>query len=914
MSRPYLLKCITEVANSRNSARCMSTYIQASIKSTTSSNLINASENRRPTSNKLPSKAKVVICGGGAQGAAIAYKLAQAGWGHDVLLIEQGELGGGTQWHATGLMGILKPSPLETRIAVMSRDLYMQLEEKGWYTGFKQCGSLYVAKKKDRMYQYKKMLACAVQHNLECKLLSPAQVKSYCALVKTDDLLGGLWVPGDGVANPWEICLALGCEAIDRGVQVMENCTVSSVRTEGGKVKAVETSRGVVECEHFVNSAGFWSRHVGEMSHPPVAVPIHPCEHYHLHTKPVPDLPPDTPVVRDPDGFVYFRENEGRFLAGGFEPKAKPAYMDDELPEKRAELAEDWDHFHLMLENLLHRVPTMKNAILERLSNGAEAFSPDGQWILGQAPELENYYVAAGMRSNGIASAGGVGTVIADWIVKGRPPFDMYGLDIARCLGMHNNKRFLRDRVKEVPGLTFSLNYPHTEFSTGRALRTSPIFPKLQIAGAQFGQVMGYERPMFFKLKKPQSLDLGLVGLDAQEEAASSQGETLKLPIAKTETFYRPPWFQAAAEEFQATREGVSLCDYSSFAKMDLWSGGREVVDFMQNLCSNDVDIPVGHIVHTGMQNKWGGYENDCSVARLAENRYMLMSPSIQQMRSYTWLKRHLPKEVVLQDVTSLYTALCVMGPFSRALMSRLTPDSLDSKSFPFFTTRFMDIACAPDILTMNMTHTGELGYVFYIPNEFAIHVYDAIVEAGKEFGLKHCGYYAQRAVRIEKFYAFWGQDLDSYTTPMECGRAFRCKMKSDIPFIGREALQNQLEQGVKKLFVMLLLDPVDHNTDLDPWPWGGEPIYRDDKFCGTVTTTSYGFSLGKQVCLGFVQDFSSTGEAGVINQDFIKTGNFEVDIFGVRYPATCRLNPPMLPKKVMLEGPTDYYQATRNN
>merc|ERR1719295_194055 len=555
----------------------------------------------------------------------------------------------------------------------------------------------------------------------------------------------------------------------------------------------------------------------------------------------------------------------------------------------------------------------MKDAILERLSNGAEAFSPDGQWILGQSPSINNYYVAAGMRSNGIASAGGVGTVIADWIVRGRPPFDMYGLDVVRYVGMHNNKRFLRDRVREVPGLNSTINYPHSEFATGRALRTSPIFPKLQQAGAQFGQVMGYERPMFFKLKKPQSLDMGLLGMDAAEEAAPSQGETLKLPIAKTETFYRPPWFQASAEEFQATREAVSLCDYSSFAKMDLWSAGTEVVDFLQYMCSNDVDIPIGHIAHTGMQNQWGGYENDCSVARLAENRYMLMSPSIQQMRSYTWLKRHLPKEVVLEDVTSLYTALCVMGPFSRALVSRLTQTSLDSRSFPFFTSRYMDIACAPDILTMNMTHTGELGYVFYIPNEFAIHVYDSIMEEGQKFGLKHCGYYAQRAVRIGKFYAYWGQDLDSYTTPMECGRAFRCKMKSDIPFIGREALQEQVEEGVKKLFVMLLLDPVEHSSDLDPWPWGGESIYRNDEFCGTVTTTSYGFSLGRQICLGFVQDFSGEGGQPVhIGQNFVKSGDFEVEVFGTRYPAQCRLNPPVLPKKVMLEGPGDY-QATRH-
>jgi len=893
--------------------RLMSTYLKTA--ASKNPDLRNASEHKRPTEIELPATAKVVICGGGAQGAAIAYKLAEAGWGQNVLLLEQGDLGGGTTWHATGLMGILKPNHLETKIATLSRDLYKKLEEKNWYTGFKQCGSLWVAKKQDRMYQYKRMMASAVQHNIECKLLQgPDEVSQYCGLVNKDDLLGGLWVPGDGVANPHEICLALACEAMDMGVKVMEQCSVRGVKTENGKVKSVECKMGngevkSVECEYFVNSAGFWSRHVGEMSTPSVAVPIHPCEHYHLHTRPVAMLPLDTPVVRDPDGHVYFRENEGRFLAGGFEPKAKPAYMAEDLPNQRTELDADWDHFNILLQNLLHRVPAMKDAKLERLTNGAEAFSPDGQWILGRAPEVENYFVAAGMRSNGIASAGGVGTVIAHWITQERPPFDMYNLDIARCLGYHNNKRFLRDRVSEVPGLNFAITYPHSEFGTGRALRTSPIFPKLQAAGAQFGQVMGYERPMYFKLKKPQSLDMGFIGQEALETAAASQ-ETLKMPIAKTETFYRPPWFQAAAEEFQAAREGVALCDYSSFSKTDLWSAGTEVVDFLQKVCSNNVDIPVGHIVHTGMQNKWGGYENDCTVFRLEKNRYMLMSPSIQQMRSLSWLRRHLPKTVVLQDVTSLYTTLCVMGPHSRALMQNLTSDKLDSINFKQGTCRVMDIACAPEILTMSMTHTGELGYVMYIPNEFAIHVYDAIVEEGKKLDLKHCGYYAQRAVRIEKFMAFWGQDLDSFATPMESGRESRVKMKSDIDFIGKEALQKQVDEGVKKLFVMLLLEQMDHNSDLDPWPWGGESIYRNGEFCGTVTTTSYGFSLNKQVCLGFIKNLDADGQPQVIDKEYVTSGEFEVDILGIKYPATARLYQPKLPKKVNLPEIVDNPQS----
>ena len=826
-----------------------------------------------------------------------------------MVLIEQGLLGGGTTNHATGLMGVLKPNNLETRMAVLSRDLYKVLEGEGngtmsgtrWFTGLNQCGSLWVAKKQDRMYQYKQMVANSVQHGITAKLLTPEMIPEYCGLVNTEDLLGGLWVPDDGTANPHEICLALGQEAIMAGVTVVEQCSVQGVTLTSDKRTLVETSKGAVECDYFVNSAGFWSRRVGGLSKPKVAVPIQPCEHYHLNTKTVPDLPPDTPVVRDPDGFVYFRENEGRFLAGGFEPKAKPAFMEEELPEERAELHADWDHFYPLLENLLHRVPTMKTASLEKLSNSAEAFSPDGQWIIGRAPEMENYFVAAGMRSNGIASAGGVGTVIAHWITEGRPPFDMYNLDIARCIGYHNNKRFLRDRVREVPGLNMAINYPHHEFDSGRALRTSPIFPNLKLAGAQFGQVMGYERPMFFKIKKPQSLELGLLG---EEETSASQFERLKIPVAKTETFYRPPWFQAAAEEFQAARQSVSLCDYSSFAKVELWSSGTEVVDFLQWMCSNNVDIPVNNVVHTGMQNEWGGFENDCTVTRIAENRFMLMSPSIQQIRSISWLKRHLPKTVVLQDVTSLYTALCIMGPYSRALMQKLTPTKLDIKNFPFFTSQMCEVGLAPNILTMNLTHTGEYGFLLYIPNEFAIHVYDEIIKAGKEFQMKHCGYYAQRAVRIEKFFAYWGQDLDSYTTPAECGRVNRCKLDSEVDFMGRAAIEAQVKHGVKKLFTMLLLDPEHHDTDLDPWPWGGEPIYRNGQFCGTVTTSSYGFSLKQQVCLGFVQDFSKgIDNPGIVTPEFVTEGTYEVVIFGVRYPATAKIKPPVLPTKVSLEG-----------
>eukprot|EP00096_Caligus_rogercresseyi_P012934 TRINITY_DN5598_c0_g1_i1.p1 TRINITY_DN5598_c0_g1~~TRINITY_DN5598_c0_g1_i1.p1 ORF type:complete len:555 (-),score=136.45 TRINITY_DN5598_c0_g1_i1:141-1805(-) len=552
----------------------------------------------------------------------------------------------------------------------------------------------------------------------------------------------------------------------------------------------------------------------------------------------------------------------------------------------------------------------MGDVNLETLTNGPEAFSPDGEWIIGHAPEIKNYFVIGAMRSAGVGAAGGVGQVIADYVINGTPTFDMYNMDIQRFLGMHNNEKFLRDRVREVPGILYSINYPFREFKTGRAMRTSPIFPRMRDAGARFNQIMGYERAMYFQ-KKALSERSDFFGLDSLYKGSSGSNgkKDSEINLSKTETFFKPQWFDAVKKEFIASRETVSVCDYSSFAKYDLWSSGTEVVDFLQHMCSNDVDVPIGSIVHTGMQNENGGYENDCSLARLSKNRYMLMSPSIQQMKSYTWMKHHLPSNVILQDVTSLFTALCIMGPQSRALLSKLTlenPESLDQKSFPFFTARYMNIGCAPNILTMNLTHTGELGYVFYIPNEFAVHVYDTILSDGKEFGISQCGYYATRALRIEKFYAFWGQDLDSHSTPLECGRAFRVKSHGD--FIGKEALLKQKKEGIRKMFVMFLLDPLEHDSDTDPWPWGEEPIYRNGKFVGTVTTSSFGFSLNRHVVLGFVRHEEKDA---LVTPNWIREGNYEIDIAGQLFTAHVRLNPPILPNKV--DG-TYNYTPTRHS
>ncbi|XP_072399696.1 pyruvate dehydrogenase phosphatase regulatory subunit, mitochondrial isoform X3 [Diabrotica undecimpunctata] len=718
---------------------------------------------------KFPNEAQVVICGAGVMGASVAYHLAKLGWGKYTVVIEQSRIGGGTTWHSSGLIGVFKPSLAQVKLTKSSVSLYKELEQKGLSTGWKECGSLNLARSRDRMTVFRRMKAQSVSWDIDCELLTPEQCKDKWPLLNAEDILGGLWIPGDGVGDPYETCLSIMAQAKNMGVKVFENCAVKKITHNNQKVSSVETDLGYIKCEYFVNCAGFWARGVGRLSEPVVKVPLHAVEHYYLHTKPIPALDPMLPVLRDLDGHVYLRENKGRLLAGGFEPVAKPAYEDGRIPasSKERQLPEDWDHFHVLLEQLLKRVPYLGTVVLDRLCNGPEAFSPDCKWIVGEAPEIRNYLVAAGMKTVGIAAAGGVGKATAEIIVNGDTEFDMYELEVSRFLGLHNNRKFLRDRVKEVPGLHYGLVYPFHEFETGRNLRMSPVYPKFREIGAVFGQVMGYERPTWFEAEQS--------GVEEAQDWSSS------FRVAHTKTFAKPPWFDFVSKEYEACRERIGISDYSSFTKVDLWSKGDEVVDALQFVCSNDVDVPVGSIIHTGMQNRHGGYENDCSLARISENHYMMIAPTIQQTRCKVWLQKHLPPTVTISDVTSMFTALCIMGPFTRQLLSELTDTDLNPRNFPFFTFKMLDVGLANGIRTMNLTHTGELGYVLYIPNEFALHVYTSLMEAGEKYGITPAGYYATRALRVEKFYAFWGQDLDTTTTPLECGRVWRVKFDEGV-------------------------------------------------------------------------------------------------------------------------------------
>lgn len=455
---------------------------------------------------QLPGKARVVICGGGITGASVAYHLGLQGWGAETLLIEQDSVGGELPWSACGLAGRFEPSYTELKLAEYSIDLIKQLSERGLPTGWRQVGSLNLARNFDRMTSFHRMKSLAVAWGMNCEILTPEQCQQHCPLISLDGIEGGLWIPEDGVCDPHLVCSSFIEEARRLGVRVVEHCAVKKIHSDHGKVARVETTAGDVDCDYFVNCTGFWAREVGTLSKPVVKVPLKAVEHHYLHTKPIAQLDPNTPFVRDFDGRIFFRECEGHILAGGYEREAKMVYEDGVIPlsQTARQYPPDWDHFHELLDALLQRVPSFRDASLDRLTNSLQVFSPDCKWILGEAPEIQNYYVAAGNKTMGVSASGGIGRVLTDLITKGSTYLDLHILDISRFLGLHNNRKFLRDRCKEAPGKHFEINYPFDEFQTGRNLRMSPIYPQLKEAGAVFGQSMGYERPNYFDLNDKQ--------------------------------------------------------------------------------------------------------------------------------------------------------------------------------------------------------------------------------------------------------------------------------------------------------------------------------------------------------------------------------------------------------------------------
>jgi len=811
----------------------------------------------------LPTQARAVVIAGGIMGLSTAYHLAGLGW-RDVVVLERGAIGCGTTWHAAGLVGQLRTYLSMTQLIRYSTELYASLEnDTGQATGWKRCGSMTVARTEARMTQVRRTASLARAFDVEAELITAAEAGARWPIMRTDDLVGGVWLPGDGKANPADVTAALARGARLRGVTIVERAPVTSIRVERGAVKSVRTREGDIACDVVVNCAGLWAREIGRLVG--VTVPLHPVEHMYMVTAPM-DLPSDLPVLRDPDGHIYFKEEVGGLVMGGFEPRAKP-WLSRDVPEDFifSLLPEDWEQFDILLKNAIIRVPTLESAKVQQLLVGPESFTPDNHFILGEAPEVRGFFVGAGFNSAGIASAGGAGRALAEWVVNGRPTIDLWPVDIRRFGRFHGNESWLRERVTEAPGVHYLIAWPGREWTTGRGVRCSPLHERLAARRACFGAKMGWERANWFA-----------------PEGVSPES---------VYSFGRQNWFPYVAAEHRAAREAVALFDQSSYAKLLL--KGPDAERLLARLCANEVAVPVGRVVYTGMLNERGGYESDLTVTRLAEDTFLIVTGTAQATRDLDWITRHIEESAhaAVVDVTAAWAMLGVMGPRSRELLSRLTNADLSNAAFPFATSREIDLASAV-VRATRITYVGELGFELYVPVECAIAVYDAIVSAGRDLGLVHAGYYALESLRMEKAYRAWGRDVTPDDTPFEAGLDFAVRLERATPFLGREALMAQREHGVRKKLVIFTLD------DPDALPLGDEPILRDGAPVGVTTSAAFGHTLGRAVTMGYVKQAD-----GIVDRAWIDAGRYAIEIAGVRAPATVHHRPPYDPTGARVRG-----------
>jgi glycine cleavage system T protein len=795
----------------------------------------------------LPSEADVVIIGGGIVGCSVAYHLAQRGC-TDVLLLERRALTCGTTWHAAGLVGQLRATQNLTRLAQYTTELYEGLERQtGQATGFKQVGSIAVAANPARFEELRRGASMARSFGLDVQVISPGAARERWPLLAIDDLIGAVYLPRDGKTNPVDTTQALARGARAAGVRILENVPVTAIRTAGGRATGVLTAQGEVRARSVVNCAGMWAREVGGWAN--VNVPLHAAEHFYIVTQPIAGLDTNLPILRDADACSYYKEDTGKLLVGWFEPRAKP-WGAAGIPEGFAfdQLPADLDHIEPVFAAAARRVPVLESAGVQLFFNGPESFTPDDRYLLGESPEVAGLYVAAGFNSIGIQSAGGAGKVLADWIVDGHAPIDLWDVDIRRCAPFQRNRRYLRDRTVESLGLLYAMHWPFRQYESARDVRKSCLHDRLAAARACFGEVAGYERANWFA---PQ-------GVEPRYDYS----------------YGRQNWFEYSAAEHRAVREAVGLFDQSSFAKFVL--KGRDASAVLSRVCANEVQVEPGRIVYTQWLNERGGIEADLTVTREAEDQYLIVTSCATQTRDFAWLCRNIPAgaHAVALDVSSAYAVLGLMGPKSRELLATLTDADLATASFPFGSSRIIDVAYAR-ARASRITYVGELGYELYVPTEFAQSVFDAILAAGRTFGLCLAGYHALNSLRMEKAYRHFGHDISDEDSPLEAGLAFALAWDKPGGFIGREALLRQRAQGTQRRLVCVALEDPAYLL------YHNEPIWRDGEMVGRVSSGMFGHTLGTTLGLGYIARRDAPVDAA-----WIAAGRYEVEIATVRVPA----------------------------
>jgi 4-methylaminobutanoate oxidase (formaldehyde-forming) len=803
-------------------------------------------------SKTLPEQAQVVIVGGGIIGCSVAWHLTELGW-RDVVLLERKQLTSGTTWHAAGLVAQLRATENMTRLARYSAELYQGLEGRtGQATGYQQCGAITVASNAERWQEIRRQASMASCFGVEHRELTPDEAQAMWPLMDSSDLVGAFYFPQDGRTNPTDTTLALASGARKGGAKIFEHTPVTSILTNKGCAVGVETPQGSIKAEFVVNCAGMWARELGLTGGS--RVPLHAAEHYYLVTEDLEGMHPGLPVLRDMDRCAYYREETGKLLLGLFEPDAVP-WGHDGIPEQFSfdELPPDWERITPYLEQAMARIPALENTGIRLLFNGPESFTPDDRYWLGESPEVRKLFVAAGFNSVGIQSAGGAGKVLAQWIVNGHQPMDLWDVSTTRMMPFQNSSSYLYDRTRETLGLLYAMHWPFRQYESARGARRSILHEQLRAAGACFGELAGWERANWY----------------------APPGETAEYQYS----FGRQNWFECQASEHRAVRESVGLFDQSSFSKLMVQGANAETV--LNRICTNNVAVPVGKSVYTQWLNERGTIEADLTVTRLDEEAFLVVTAPATHIHVLTWLQRNIPAgaNTSVTDVTSGLMCLNIQGPRSRELLELVSPADFSNNAFPFATLREIELGYAP-VKALRLTYMGELGWELYIPTEFAPHVYERLLQAGEKVGLRHCGYHALQSLRLEKAYREFGHDLGADDTPLEAGLGFTCDYDKPGGFIGMEALLQQKEHGVNKRLVQFLLE------EPEPLMYHNEPIYREGHLAGYTSSAMYGHTLGASVALGYIK-----GEE-VVDAHYINSRHYEIEVAGKRYAARASLKP----------------------
>ena len=800
------------------------------------------------TAPVLPDSTQVLVIGGGIIGCSVAYHLTKRGI-TDVTVIEQGQLTGGTTWHAAGLVSQLKASYSLTKLATYSARLFEELEdETGQATGYRTPGSISVAADDERWEEILRGASMATTFDVETEVIDLDRAKELFPLLNTDDLVGALYIPRDGVTSPVDTTIALAKGAKARGARIIEGVSVTELVAKHGKVVGVETEQGYIEAETIVLASGIWTRHLAATIG--VNVPLQACEHFYVVTEPLDGVEAGMPTLRDPGGYTYFKEETGKIMAGFFEPRAKVWRLDG-IPRDFSfgTLPEDWEHIGPIFEKAIHRVPALGECEIQLFFNGPEAFTPDGVYYLGEAPEADGCFVAAGFNSVGLQTAGGVGWVLADWIADRHPPMDLSPVDIRRAFPFQSEPKYLEERISESLGLLYAMHWPFRQYESARNQRISSIHDRIEAAGAVFGEVAGWERPNWF-------------ALDGQERAYQY-------------SYGKQNWFEASGVECNAVRNAVGFFDQTCFVKFRVEGPGA--VAALNEISANEVDVPAGKAVYTQWCNDRGGIEADLTVTRINENEYLVVTAAAAETRDGAWLRQGCrDHDATVTNITPQTSAFGVMGPNSRALLSTLTSAELGNEDFPYGTAQRIEVA-GHDVLAMRMTYEGELGWELYVPWDEAPALYDAIFEAGEGHGLRHAGYHAMNTLRLEAGYRHWGHDITGEDTPIEAGLGFAVGWDKNS-FRGRDALLRQRELPRSKRLIQFRLEDPDRLLNHD------EPIYRDGELVGRTSSGMWSYTEDRCLAMGYLLNPDG------VTKDWLDAGTFEIEVATERIPATASI------------------------